>query len=397
MTENKYTFQIGDEDNYNNKNNNSNNENNNEIKKLTIEDAPSTTRFVLNWQASRNTRNKILAFLACLLIFPLHNYVIIGVGILNVPAIGIVLGIWGPFIFTQFVNTPTPKMGTPFHDFLFQNKRTLERFNKTVIQSAWGSLFNILLVGSLMYAFIAIPLLGTTAASASVESNDIIVIAFMVTYVLGNILMQLTVNPSIVLIQLFAEYRMDRIRAYITSIQNTMLDPEIGTDGILKRLTNEQRKAEKFGSQVNKGLSSMYAGGLITAGSWIMILLVCAALISTSTRENKLRSLSFNSFFIFLFLLLLLMQMYQITAPSRAWNGAVQEQLNDASLAPVINKIFGRRVDFDKWLNSHEISSQRVFGSKVSLQRLSQVGSVLISGVLIVIYFVMREELRNLI
>ena len=89
--------------------------------------------------------------------------------------------------------------------------------------------------------------------------------------------------------------------------------------------------------------------------------------------------------------------MYQITAPSRAWNEAVQEQLNDASLAPVINKIFGRRVDFDKWLNSHEISSQRVFGSKVSLQRLRQVGSVLISGVLIVIYFVMREELRNLI
>ena len=89
--------------------------------------------------------------------------------------------------------------------------------------------------------------------------------------------------------------------------------------------------------------------------------------------------------------------MYQITAPSRAWNGAVQEQLNDASLAPVINKIFGRRVDFDKWLNSHEISSQRVFVFIVSLQRLSQVGSVLISGVLIVIYFVMREELRNLI
>ena len=80
MTENKYTFQIGDEDNYNNNNdNNSNNENNNEIKKLTIEDAPSTTRFVLNWQASRNTRNKILAFLACLLIFPLHNYQLDGV------------------------------------------------------------------------------------------------------------------------------------------------------------------------------------------------------------------------------------------------------------------------------------------------------------------------------
>ena len=102
-------------------------------------------------------------------------------------------------------------------------------------------------------------------------------------------------------------------------------------------------------------------------------------------------------YFILLFLLMFLMQMYQITAPSRAWNEAVQEQLNDASLAHVINKIFGRRVDFDKWLNSHEISSQRVFGSKVSLQRLRQVGSVLISGVLIVIYFVMREELRNLI
>ena len=386
MTENKYTFQIGNEDN-----------NNNEIKKITIEDAPRTTRFALNWQASKNTRNKILCFIGNLLTFSLFNYVIFGVGMLNVPAIGIVLGIWGPFKFLIDVNTPTPKMGTPFHDFLFHNKRTLERFNKLVIQNAWGSFVNMLLVGSLLYAFIAIPLLGTTAAAPSVESNDMIVIAFMVTNVLGQILLQLTANPGLMLMQLFAEYRMDRIRAYITSIHNTMLDPEIGTDEILKRLTNEQRKAEKFGRQINKGLSSMYAAGLTMVGSWLVILLVFAALISTSTRENKLRSLSFISFFIFFFLLLLLMQMYQITAPSRAWNGAVQEQLNDVSLAPVINKIFGRRVDFDKWLNSHEISSQRVFGSRVSLQRLSQVGSVLISGVLIVIYFVMREELRNLI
>ena len=397
MTENKYTFQIGDEDNYNNNNNNSNNENNNEIKKLTIEDAPSTTRFVLNWQASRNTRNKILCFIGCLLAFSLHNYVIIGVGILNIPAIGIVLAIWGPFSFTQFVNMPSPKIGTPFHDYLFQNKRTLVRFNKMVTRSIWFSTLSNLLVISLLFGFIAFPLLGTTAVAASIDSNDMIVIVCMVSFVLGVILLQLTVYPGQVLIQLFAEYRMDRIRAYITSIQNTMLDPEIGTDGILQRLTKEQRKSEKFGRQVNKGLSSTYAGGLITVGSWIMIPLVCAALISTSTRENKLPSLSVLSLFIFFFSLNFLMQMYQITAPSRAWNGAVQEQLNDASLAPVINKIFGRRVDFDKWLNSHEISSQRVFGSKVSLQRLSQVGSVLISGVLIVIYFVMREELRNLI
>ena len=224
-----------------------------------------------------------------------------------------------------------------------------------------------------------------------------IVIAFMVTSVFGQILQQLTVHPGAVMIQLFAEYRMDRIRAYVTSIQTTMLDPEIGTDEILKRITNEQRKAEKFGRQVNRGLSSMYAAGLICIGSWLIILLVFAALISTSTRENKLQFLSIISLMIMLFSFFFLTTLYQITAPSRAWNGAVQEQLNDASLAPVINKIFGRRADFDKWLNSHEISTQRVFGSKVSLQRLSQVGSVLISGILIVIYFVMREELRNLI
>ena len=89
--------------------------------------------------------------------------------------------------------------------------------------------------------------------------------------------------------------------------------------------------------------------------------------------------------------------MSQVTAPSREWNLSVQEQLNDASLAPIVTTLFGRRADFNLWLDSHELAAQRIVGNKVSIERLGQVGSLLISGVLIVIYFVLRDELRGLL
>ena len=135
--------------------------------------------------------------------------------------------------------------------------------------------------------------------------------------------------------------------------------------GILQRLTNEQRKSEKFGRQVNKVVVNVCRRSYYYSDRGLLYFW-CALHISTSTRENKLPSLSFSvsSYFFFIDFL---MQMYQFCSIEHGTT--VQEQLNDASLAPVINKIFGRRVDFDKWLNSHDFITTS-FGSKVSLQRL---------------------------
>ena len=92
----------------------------------------------------------------------------------------------------------------------------------------------------------------------------------------------------------------------------------------------------------------------------------------------------------------MLQAMSGITSPSKAWNSACDLKLNDASLSPVINQLFGGRADFDLWLKNHEMSTQRLFGVKVSMDLIGRVGSVLASGVLLAVYLIARQELSNM-
>ena len=87
---------------------------------------------------------------------------------------------------------------------LFQNKRTLVRFNKMVTKYL---ILILLLISFYVYCF---SVLGTTAV-------QLLLILMMIVCLYGklcawNILIQLTVTSM--LIQLFAEYRMDRIGAH---------------------------------------------------------------------------------------------------------------------------------------------------------------------------------------
>ena len=52
---------------------------------------------------------------------------------------------------------------------------------------------------------------------------------------------------------------------------------------------------------------------------------------------------------------------------------------------------------FDHWLAHHELSSQRAFGIRVTQHLQRSLGSLLLSSVAILLYFVLREEIRGLL
>jgi hypothetical protein len=363
---------------------------------LTLNDATPFTRQILRCQPARNCTNKLFFMIVAIFQFSLFNYIVIGVGIIGVPSIGFALAIWGPFGGISSLLQPTiAKYGTPYHNFLFSNKRTLVQFDKTCKKTIVKGLFTNIITMTIVYGFIVIPMYGTLTLGIY---NDAIIITFIFTSLIAAEIGVFLTAGHTVMAKMFAEYRAERIREYIGYVHNTLLheDPEIGTK--LKALTKEQRKVETFARTTNRSQGRMFAAKFVMVGTWIIILLISAALVTTSEgTKNKLRPLLVLSILLSWFTAFAIALMSQVTAPSRAWNLSVQEQLNDASLAPIVTTLFGRRADFNLWLDSHELAAQRILGSKVSIERLGQVGSLLISGVLIVIYFVLRDELRGLL
>ena len=364
---------------------------------LTLNDATPLTRLLVRCQPARSFKNKLFCIIMSIVQLSLLNYIVIGVGIIGVPAIGFVLAVWGPLsaIMEPLLQPTIAKHGTPYHIFLFSNKRTLVQFDKTCKKHIVKGLFTNIIIMTIVYGFIVIPMYGTLTLGIY---NDAIIITFIFTsFIAAELNVFLTAGHK-VMTKMFSEYRAERIREYIGYVHNTLLheDPEIGTK--LKALTKEQRKVETFARITNRSQGRMFAARFVMVGTWIIILLISAALITTSEgTKNKLRPLLVLSVLLSWMTASAIRAMSQVTAPSREWNLSVQEQLNDASLAPIVTTLFGRRADFNLWLDSHELAAQRIVGKKVSIERLGQVGSLLISGVLIVIYFVLRDELRGLL
>ena len=69
--------------------------------------------------------------------------------------------------------------------------------------------------------------------------------------------------------------------------------------------------------------------------------------------------------------------------------------LNDPRVQGAIAKI-GWSERWDKWLHLHELNASRVYGVKVTMSSMRNVSSALASFFAIVMYFLLRNELRQL-
>ena len=386
-TESSYTFEINKKDDDDNS------------AMLTLGDADPLSRRLMMAQPSRNLKNKFLYLLSSFVYNIPFYYIVFGVGILNLPAIGIVIAVWAQIsgVLGRFYHPNLCKQGTVFYKSIFANKQSLEYFSKKAKKSMWKMVIQQFVVGNIVLVLIVLPMFGTETFGTY---NNIILSCFWVTQSVSNIVKLFLNTTTDCFMAIFLEQRKKRTQSYLVSVQNTLLDNEIGTDEMLKRLTKEQRKVETYAREANKDLAPFLSIRLIQLGVFLFIMLISAALVSTSTTtimESKLRPLAVLCMFMTFMTFACIQTLKQITSSNKIWNESIQKHLNDASLAPTINKLFGRRDDFDKWLNAHEMSAQRVFGSKVSIERLGQLGSLMLSGVVIAIYFLMRDELRNLL
>ena len=149
---------------------------------LNLSDAPPLTRFLLKMQPSRSTFNKIAYVILSIITFVPNNYIVLGVGILNNPTIGIVLAIYGPMIAWVWITQPSvTEIGTSFHSMIFANEKSLKQFSGQLKKQFLGMLIISTVMNVVLYAVLIVPMLGSTTLLTNSTNNDIVVYTFIVT------------------------------------------------------------------------------------------------------------------------------------------------------------------------------------------------------------------------
>ena len=91
-----------------------------------------------------------------------------------------------------------------------------------------------------------------------------------------------------------------------------------------------------------------------------------------------------------------LMSLHSLAQPNLAWETAKVEFLNDPRIQRAIVRI-GWSERWGAWLKLHELNASRVYGIKLTTSTMRSVGSAIGSLFTIVMYFLLRNELRNML
>ena len=85
--------------------------------------------------------------------------------------------------------------------------------------------------------------------------------------------------------------------------------------------------------------------------------------------------------------------LYALATPNRVWNRQKISLLNNAKV--ILNLKFPRD-NFKEWLSLHDLNAAKIFGTKVTFEKMKQLSGLFTSAIGIVLYLLLREELRGI-
>ena len=113
---------------------------------------------------------------------------------------------------------------------------------------------------------------------------------------------------------------------------------------------------------------------------------------------QKIGATIFFAVFSILMWMFLSSTLYAIAKPNMIWEQQKILLLNDAEvISAVILKLKFPKENFESWLQLHNVNASRVFGTKVTFEKMKQAAGVITSAFGIILYLLLREELRGMI
>ena len=189
-----------------------------------------------------------------------------------------------------------------------------------------------------------------------------------------------------------------KISHYLERVAHELLDVETGKVLVMARLAVEQSRAEAFAVNMNEIMSPVNGTMNLLYIVWIFAMLAMLGVPSDATGATRGMQVGLLAVMSSLFTVMTIRALVALTGPNRHWESEKKRLLND----PRIQSLVGINGEytferFDTWLDGHELSALRAFGIPVTQRLTRSAGSVLVSTFAVVMYVVLREELRGLI
>ena len=180
---------------------------------------------------------------------------------------------------------------------------------------------------------------------------------------------------------------IEKIKNYLEAVRTIILKNDT-EDGIplVKKLSKEQKKVEQWIVDINNGMSSFNTAGII--------ILICNGIIMLTIAAGGFSlavTITFSIFALWMFIFLYNI-LYGLAKPNLIWEQQKILLFNDAEV--ILNMKFPKE-NFETWLSRHDINASRAFGTKVTFEKMKQAAGVLTSAFGIVLYLLLREELRK--
>eukprot|EP00944_MAST-04C_sp_MAST-4C-sp1_P005283 g5283.t1 len=278
-----------------------------------------------------------------------------------------------------------------FLDMLLKDAKTTKKINDNIINATIGGvIFNFLVLMPMFWIFLIYPF-------ATMQPGMLGKYTYEITMVFG-ILGQLCQVASFIFS--YGDYLPDqislvhiqKIKKYLLTVRDLILNDTAEEDGmpLVDKLSMEQEKVEKWILEINKGISTFNSISIVGMSGYIIFFLNIAGGgygVGTSVVFSGM------SLFIFMFFS---SSLYAIAKPNMVWEQQKILILNNPKvISAVLQKLKFPKENFESWLNLHNINASRAFGTKITFEKMKQAAGVLTSVFGVVMYLLLREELRS--
>ena len=270
-----------------------------------------------------------------------------------------------------------------FLDLLLKDAKLTKKINENM---KGVCIFNMIFIGLVMTPFGFFCIL---EFAKKIYFNQY---TFIITIIIGGLgsmfmIINIPFDANATLLDQVSLVHIDLIRTYLEQIRDIILNDNV-EDGIslAKKLSKEQKKVEKWIIQIN--------GGISTWNSFAISILMCNGiimLILASGGFSLAGTIAFAILAVWMFMFLY-NTLYALAKPNLIWEQQKIRLFNDAEV--VLNMKFPKE-NFETWLSRHDINASRAFGTKVTFEKMKQAAGVLTSVFGIVLYLLLREELRK--
>ena len=349
-----------------------------------IHDLPNFLRFIFKFSTDRwrNINAFILAPMTHAAFMP------VSIQITSSLPLGILLAaFWSVTNALAFKSIPDFSKGVLL-DIILKDEKKTKKISKEGQSIIIGTtIFMIFVMYPLMLYFFVVPFANTDnfGENTAVITYTLFVVG-CVGQLMGNVIgAQQSLFPQV------STAHEEKIKSYLHHVRRIILNENFDQeDGltIIKKLSKEQQKVEKWINGINKSTTSFNVVCLtVILLNELLGLMFIAGGVGIGTTL-------FFSALVFLFTVYIIQLLYAFAKPNMIWEQQKIALLNDAQV--ILNLKFPRE-SFKEWLSLHNFNATKVFGTKVTFEKMKQAAGLFTSIVGIVLYVLLREELRGML